>query len=170
MRIKPLRPGSAEFKRQCNAYENFVGAAHDKPARDLRAVKPKREIRRPVDNKPVVPSEHQEQVIVVTWWGLQHEIYGLPIFALAACPNGGARDMITGAKLKAEGVRAGWPDLCLAAPRGQYHGLYIEMTAIDGREADTQRAVGEYLTSAMYKFRFCYGADEAIALIKEYLA
>ena len=44
------------------------------------------------------------------------------------------------------------------------------MKAIDGREAATQRAVGEYLTSAMYKFRFCYGADEAIALIKEYLA
>jgi hypothetical protein len=78
-------------------------------------IKPKREVRRPVDGKPVGPTEHQEQATVVSWWALQHQVYELPVFALYAIPNGGARDVITGSRLKAEGVRRGTPDLCLAA-------------------------------------------------------
>jgi hypothetical protein len=133
---------------------------------------PKRDrLRRPVDGKPVGPTEHQEQATVVSWWALQHQAYELPVFALLAIPNGGARDVITGSRLKAEGVRPGSPDLCLAAPRRAHHGLYIEMKAQHGaRESDEQKKFGDYLTSAGYRFQFCYGADAAIALIKEYLA
>jgi hypothetical protein len=133
---------------------------------------PKRDrLRRPVDGKPVGPTEHQEQATVVSWWELQHQVYELPVIALYAAPNGGARDVITGARLKAEGVRRGTPDLCLATPRGPHHGLYIEMKAQHGgRESDEQRAFQLYLTSAGYRCEFCYGADAAIALIKEYLA
>lgn len=36
---------------------------------------------------------------------------------LFAIPDGGRRDAVTGAHLKAEGVRAGVPDMFLAVPR-----------------------------------------------------
>lgn len=165
---KPSRPGSRDFKIACNAAERFLAAAHDKPYTPLRQVKPK-QLRRPVDGKPVVASEHQEQAAVITWWGLQHEIYSLPVFALFAVPNGGARDIVTAAKLKAEGVRAGVPDLFLDVARGPYHGLRIEMKSLNGRESESQHRVGDYLELAGYKFQFCYGAEAAIVAIKEYL-
>src|SRR5260221_619127 len=104
---------------------DFYAAAADKPRIEgklLAALPPKREIRRPVDKRPVGPTEHQEQCVVISWWWLQHEIYAIPGFALFAVPNGGARDPITGSRLKAEGVRRGTPDLILARPTARYHG------------------------------------------------
>jgi hypothetical protein len=46
---------------------------------------------------------------------------------LFAIPNGGARHKAIAGKLRAEGVRAGVPDICLPVPRGEYHGLFIEL-------------------------------------------
>lgn len=43
-----------------------------------------------------------------------------------AIPNGGDRQASVAASLKAEGVKAGVPDLCYPVPRWQYAGLYIE--------------------------------------------
>lgn len=135
----------------------------------LAALPPKRVVRRPVDNKPVGPTEHQEQCAVISWWAVAHQQYQLPLFALFAVPNGGARDAITGSRLKAEGVRRGVSDLILAKPIGIHHGLYIEMKAADGREGEDQQAFGKYLESVGYRFAFCYGATPAIELIQKYL-
>lgn len=49
-------------------------------------------------------SEHDEQVRLCKWM----EMKGIEYFA---CPNGGKRDVITAAKLKREGVKAGAPDI-----------------------------------------------------------
>ena len=57
---------------------------------------------------------------------------------LYAIPNGGARNAVTGALLKAEGVKPGVPDLCLPVARGQYHGLYIEMKSSKGKPTEDQ--------------------------------
>lgn len=46
---------------------------------------------------------------------------------LHAIPNGGTRSMATGARMKAEGTKAGVLDIFLPVARGGYHGLYIEM-------------------------------------------
>lgn len=126
-------------------------------------------IRRPSDGKPVGPSEHQVQVAVIQWWRLQHQIYALPEFALFAIPNGGARDPITGARLKAEGVRAGALDLCLAAPRGTYHGWYGEMKVGDNKPTEKQQAFIAYLDSAGYKTGVHWTSESAIDSIREYL-
>ena len=53
-----------------------------------------------------LPSEHLEQVRVVSWFRRQWP--GVRIFAI---PNGGGRSMAQGASLKAEGVVPGIPDL-----------------------------------------------------------
>ena len=46
---------------------------------------------------------------------------------LFAIPDGGRRDAVTGAHLKAEGVRAGGPDMFLAVPRQNAPGLFPEL-------------------------------------------
>lgn len=116
------------------------------------------------------PSEHQEQVTVIDWWRHACKGYGLPEFALFAIPNGGARDPITGSRLKAEGVRPGIPDLFLAAARHNQHGLFIEMKRQDGIQSARQKDVSTDLSYLGYGSWLAYSASEAIAAIKQYLA
>lgn len=48
---------------------------------------------------------------------------------LYAVPNGGKRGIRTAVRMKAEGVKAGVPDLVLPVARGGYFGLYLELKA-----------------------------------------
>ena len=73
---------------------------------------------------PSCPPESEEQKALFDWW--QRTPYARH-FVMYHIPNGGRRDKITGARLKAEGVVAGVPDVFLASPRQGFHGLYIEM-------------------------------------------
>ena len=67
-------------------------------------------------------SEHQEQTALVKW--AQYRSATMPeLRMLAAIPNGGRRDPVTGALLKGEGTQRGFPDLFLYVPRRIYHGL-----------------------------------------------
>ena len=63
------------------------------------------------------PSEHLEQVRLVSWFRRQY-----PSVRIFAVPNGGARSGVQGAKLKAEGVSPGVPDLFIPA-----WNLWLEM-------------------------------------------
>lgn len=115
-------------------------------------------------------SEHHEQVALIQWadytrW--QCEPIGK---YLAAIPNGGDRNPIVGAKLKAEGVRAGYPDLFLSVPVVGFHGLYIEMKArAGGRVQPNQLDWKERLERRGYRVMICRGFDEAKAAIVQYL-
>lgn len=53
-----------------------------------------------------IPTEHQEQVALVRWSRLSESAHP-ELRLLIAIPNGGARSTVTGARLKAEGVRPG---------------------------------------------------------------
>ena len=55
-----------------------------------------------------VQSEHMEQCLFVQWF---RQTY--PKIRIFAIPNGGGRSKAAGASLKAEGVSAGVPDLCI---------------------------------------------------------
>ena len=120
---------------------------------------------------PSIPSEHQLQSVVISWWRLACGAYKLPEFALFAVPNGGARDAITGARLKAEGVRSGIPDLMLATKRSEFSGLFIEMKRQRPANAPSpaQKEVIAYLQAAGYCCRVCFGADDAIEALRTYL-
>lgn len=175
--MKPLRQSKRERIIANNATTRFLaGAAPDQAKASehldqaLLPVPPKREIRRPWDGKPVGPSEHQVQATVISWWHLAHPRYSLPEFALFAVPNGGRRDMITGALLKAEGVRAGALDLILAAARRGHHGLFIEMKVGDNKPSDKQQDFIVYLNSAGYKTAVHWDSTTAIKEIEDYLA
>lgn len=130
-------------------------------------------------------SEHAAQVAVVTWALLARAEF--PELALLfAIPNGGHRNVIVAKKLKAEGVRAGVPDLMLPVARGGYHGLFIEMKAGgsemgDGRwemgkakrkgvVSDAQSQFLRALAAQGFKAAVCYGSEQAENILREYLS
>lgn len=72
-------------------------------------------------------------------------------------------------KLKQMGVKAGIPDLCLPVPMGVYSGLYIEMKYDTGRLEDSQKKMLKALAAAGHYCTVCYGAEEAIRVLQEYI-
>ena len=114
--------------------------------------------------------EHKEQVTLMQWWALACHGFGIHEQLLFAIPNGGQRNIIVASKLKAEGVRAGIPDLFLAVPRREAHGLFIEMKkANGGRTSKKQDAALDMLGEQGYKWAVCYGWTEAKRTIESYL-
>ncbi len=114
--------------------------------------------------------EHIEQVALFRWAAYQSHSYAMPELALMfAIPNGGLRSKATAARLKAEGVKAGVPDICLPVANGKYHGLFIEMKA--GRNKPTTPQVQWHmrLSQQGYRVAVCYGWEAARDVIEEYL-
>lgn len=120
--------------------------------------------RRPVD------FEGREQQMLVRWIELQHRA----AYAVTwHTPNGGARDKATAGKLKAQGVKAGVPDLQLAVARGGFFGLFIEFKATppnDAAVSETQKTMLSRLQGEGYRAVVCRGINEAMAEISAYLA
>lgn len=111
--------------------------------------------------KSAIPSESQEQRAFVIWWRSQY-----PKIRIFAIPNGGSRDQITGAILKAEGVEPGVPDLYVPLLR-----LWIEMKRIKRSTiSDEQKEWARYLLIECGDFHFfAYGCDDAIAQTKLFM-
>lgn len=170
MRRRFGRPSRNDLKRQSDNWHKFYAAAAEVAPAILHNLPPKRHRVRRCDGKPIGPSEHQEQAAVISWWWLARNKYNLPHFALFAVPNGGARDFITGARLKAEGVRRGALDLILAKPTQKYHGLFIEMKVGSNKPTDEQAAFVAYLQQVGYCATVHWSSASAIAEIEAYLA
>ena len=113
--------------------------------------------------------EHEEQRMLMQWWALYSKSKGLSECLLFAIPNGGFRHISVAMKLKQEGVRAGVPDLFLALPSGNYHGLFIEMKkAKGGRVSDSQNAVMTRLVRQGSACAVCHGWTAAKKRIESY--
>jgi hypothetical protein len=97
-------------------------------------------------------------------WHAYPELWGL-----YAIPNGGKRDKIAAAKLKAEGVLAGVWDLHLPVPCGNYTGLWIEIKAGNDRLSKAQEEFGEYVRRHGHATCIAYTVQEAIDSIMEYI-
>ena len=79
-----------------------------------------------------VPTESAEQQCLFRWaaynrgrWPEMKMMYHIP--------NGGTRSKSEAGRFRAEGVKAGVPDICLPVARGGYHGMYIEMKRRKGQ-------------------------------------
>jgi hypothetical protein len=117
----------------------------------------------------VIPTEHQEQVALFEWAAFQECVWP-ELRLLHAIPNGGKRDKVTAARLKAEGVKPGVPDVCLPVPRGDKHGLYIEMKRRKGGSVSADQL--KWIESLMrqgYECHVCRGCEEARLTILAYL-
>lgn len=88
---------------------------------------------------------------------------------LFAIPSGGKRHIITAVRLKAEGVRAGIPDLMLAVPRGRWHGLFIELKVGRRKPTVQQKIWITKLRQQGYWVEVCWGFEQAKEAILEYL-
>jgi len=115
--------------------------------------------------KPGHP-EHDLQCSCVQWFDLQYPDYALNLFAV---PNGGRRDKVTGARLKAEGVRAGVSDLILLVQRHGYGALLIEMKTRRGAMSAFQKVWREHMQPHGYKYVVCRSLDDFIQTINDYM-
>ena len=124
---------------------------------------------RRVTRRTATRSESSEQKALVHWATLQARTTYPELALLYAVANGGRRDVITGARLKAEGVRPGVPDLCLPVARGPWHGLYIELKASGGHVSAVQREWIAALNAQQYHAVVCVGWQAAADTITAYL-
>lgn len=92
-----------------------------------------------------------------------------------AIPNGGYRGsnrkdaMIRGARMKATGTRAGVADTFLPVPRGEWHGLYIELKKPGGRLSAEQEEFGEWVKAQGYGWVMCDGWRACVDILRSYL-
>ncbi len=114
-----------------------------------------------------VPTEHEEQRNLVRWFRQTYGLVtrgGVRIFAI---PNGSQRSRTTGARLKAEGVSAGVPDLFVPA-----WCLWVEMKRAEGGSVSAeQRDWHAYLRSIGHTVLVCRGflhaKEEIEAFVKK---
>lgn len=116
-----------------------------------------------------VPLEEVEQACLFRWAGYQ--MAAMPELGLLhAIPNGGKRGKAEAARMKAGGVKAGVPDMCLPVSRGTYHGLYIELKRQQGgRVSEAQTWWLDKLRDQGYAAFVCYGWEEAAQVLQDYL-
>lgn len=122
------------------------------------------------------PLETKEQQWVIQWANHQFfnhgqgpELIGAYLFAI---PNGGSRHKAEAKRLKAEGVRAGVPDLQLVVPRNGLHGLFVEMKRRDGVPSDIKQEQKDWhykLRQKGYAVTVAFGFDMARQAITDYL-
>lgn len=121
-------------------------------------------------------TEDQEQMAFVEYIEKAH-----PNLVFFAVPNGeerpskendkGERYSLSAQRLKRLGVKSGVPDLVFAEPRGQFHGLYVEMKRRKGgKESEAQKKWRADLWLRGYKSVVCAGVDDAILQLNGYLA
>ena len=113
-------------------------------------------------------SEHELQRSFFMW--LSNYVLDCPNLTLIhAIPNGGSRDKITASNLKAEGVKAGIPDVFIPIPNGKYHGMYIEFKVKTNKPSEEQRIIMLMLDAQGYKVICCNDLDTAKAEFESYM-
>ena len=114
--------------------------------------------------KAATKSESSEQTTLVARVRSFH-----PDLVFMSIPNGGKREIRVAAQMKREGVLAGAPDLFLAEPRDQWHGLFIEMKKVGGKTSTNQDQVIIALRAKGYQVVVCEGADAAYGALLAYV-
>lgn len=125
--------------------------------------------------------EHNIQVACVRWFNLQYPQYRGLLFAI---PNGGNRNLVTAAKLKAEGVTPGVADLLLLVPKQRQilyacvgyplieesiSGLAIEMKTKRGCQSPAQKEWQKKVEDAGYRYVIVRSVEQFIKEINDYL-
>jgi len=74
------------------------------------------------------------------------------------------------AMMKAEGLRSGVPDVFMAVPRGQSHGLFLEFKSHAGRLTANQIEFKANLVGMGYQVLVVRSLDEARLAVTQYMA
>lgn len=117
----------------------------------------------------MVQAEGIEQTTLFRWAEFAEEQYP-ELRLMYHIPNEGKRSKVTGAQLKAQGLKAGVPDVCLPVAHGGYIGLYVEMKVKPNRPTENQKQWLRALRGAGHFTAVAYTWEEAKNLIVEYLS
>lgn len=119
--------------------------------------------------KPRVEHERTMQVNLFQWAKLASGA-DPRLKLLFAVPNGGKRDYVTAARMQAEGVKAGVPDVFLPVPSHGYHGLWLELKAGKNTVSDRQEEWLHSLEKQGYAVHVVHDDwQEAQGIIEAYL-
>ena len=113
-------------------------------------------------------SEHAEQSALMEWAAYHAGRYP-ELVLLYAIPNGGHRHKAVAAKLSAEGVKSGVPDLHLPVARCGFHGCYIEMKFGKNSTTDNQKWWLGALANEGYYVTVCWTWEAARDVLTNYL-
>lgn len=118
----------------------------------------------------LTPTEAQDQMALIEWAKIAI-IGGIRVADyLVASMNGGSRHPAEARNLRLQGCASGFPDLGLYVPRGNYHGLFIELKRKEcGVISAKQHEWIAKLNNMGYKAVIAHGFDEAKAEIEKYL-
>lgn len=113
-------------------------------------------------------TESNEQIAAMEWLRLQH-----PKLVAYTMHIGNERKSTywAGYIMKQMGVLKGASDLFMAWPMLEkgYCGLFIEVKSKTGKATPEQLAFIKRMNEVGYFAKLCYGADEVISTIQEYL-
>ena len=116
------------------------------------------------------PTEAQEQEWLFQWAGAMQRLRWPELALMHHIPNGGSRNRIEAARLKAQGVKPGVPDIFLPVARKGRHGLYIELKRrVGGRVSPEQKQMILELTKQGYRAIICNGWQAAADVIEDYM-
>jgi len=102
------------------------------------------------------PSEHKIQTALMDYLMFA----GRKDLFWFAIPNQSNRHIHNAAKMKAEGVRSGIPDLCFMLDQGRV--AWLEMKTQIGRLSDTQKAFRDRAQALGHHWAMARSVDEAI--------
>ena len=77
--------------------------------------------------------------------------------------------ILAGAKLKRKGVLAGVSDCIIFEPRGEFHGLFIELKTKGGSLQPSQKNFINNANERNYKAVVCWCVDEVVDVVENYL-
>ena len=103
------------------------------------------------------------QIQCVRWFRYQY-----PSCTIFAVPNGGWRNEVTGAIMKAEGALAGVADLFVLHAAHGFNGLFIEMKTKNGRQSPAQIAFELRCNIEEYRYSVCRSFDEFQKVVNDY--
>ena len=117
----------------------------------------------------MVQSKEEIEQATLFRWASYAQMQNEELKLMYHIPNEGKRSAAMGARLKAEGLKAGGPDVCLPTAHGGYIGLYIEMKVKPNKPTEHQKQWLRDLRKAGHFTAVCYSWEEAKELIEEYI-
>ena len=133
----------------------------------MNAAAPRPSRARPSRARAPQQSEEFIQQAVIRWF---ERNYPEDAIALHHSPNGGARSLKTGVKMKLAGTRRGFPDLLFPQRRGEFAGLALELKAEGGRISPEQLGWLDFFAREGWHACVAVGRDAALDTLKAYMA
>ena len=122
-------------------------------------------------------SEYSEQAALFAWCALNVGKYPDLKWYHSIQNEEKSGSAIRGNRSKISGTKKGVSDTCLPVKRGVYSGLYLELKRVSlkpkkkgkGGVSDQQLEFGAFVQSQGFGFVVCYGWEEAVKIIIQYL-